>query len=411
VNGRRRGRRCARSTRSILLFCWLLGVVVVGTGTGCGRASQTEGTDAALLELVGFFQAELDSIRAENGFPGATAAFILPDGRSASVATGVADREANIPMRPDALMLAGSVGKSFVAAVALALVGEGRLNLDAKVATWLGEAAWFPRLPNAEDVTLRMLLNHTSGIPEHYTTDGFARLVSNSLDSTNPQPEECPPPEALVANILDIAPLFPCGEDFSYADTNYLLVGLIIQKVTGLSYNEELRRRFLVPLGLVQTVPADRRRIPGLVPGYLAADNLFNLPEKSLVESVLVLHPGLEWTGGGLASNPRDLVRWAKVLYEGKVLAGSYLEDLLAGGKLVELSGQSVRYGLGVMIQETALGPSYGHGGWFPGYHTIFAYYPKYRIAVAIQVNRDFQSGAKGAIPRLARVVLDNTIK
>jgi D-alanyl-D-alanine carboxypeptidase len=77
----------------------------------------------------------------------------------------------------------------------------------------------------------------------------------------------------------------------------------------------------------------------------------------------------------------------------------------------VELSGQSVQYGLGVIIQQTDLGPSYGHGGWFPGYHTVFAYYPKYRIAVAIQVNRDFQSGANEAIPRLARAVLDNTIK
>ena len=308
-------------------------------------------------------------------------------------------------------MLAGSVGKTFVSAVVLALVQEELLTLDTKIATWLGDEKWFGRLPNGRDITLRMLLTHTSGIPEHHVTDGFLELIQRLLDPDNLNPDTAISPEQMVAHILDREPLFPAGSDFEYADTNYILVGMIIEKVSGRTYYDELQRRFLAPLDLTLTSPSDRQRLPGVVPGYLAEENFFGLPSKTMTDGALVMNPALEWTGGGLASNPRDLVRWARVLYEGEALPEPYLDELLAGGPPHEFRGEAVRYGLGVTIRETDLGMTYGHSGWFPGYSTVVRYYAKYRLTVAIQINTDHDSGCYEAVPRLARVVLDNTIK
>ncbi len=398
--------RPAKLVRTATFFLFLL-----AASEGCVQSAGQQRDAAQLVALTDLFRAELDSIRGENGFPGATAAFILPDGRQAGVATGVADRGSGLPMPPDAVMPAGSVGKMFVAAVAVALVQEGKLDLDRRIADWLGDEPWFDRLPGGQAITLRQLLTHRSGLPEHFKTAAFRKLLERSVVTCGTAADSCPAPVELIASVLGAEPLFAPGEDFSYADTNYLLAGLIFEKVTGRTYFQELRRLLLDPLSLTLTAPADRRRLPGLVPGYLDPENDFGLPAESLREGLLVAHPGLEWTGGGLVSNPRDLVCFARELFEGRALPGSYLDELLAGRAVSGENEENVRYGLGVFIRDTDLGPTYGHGGWFPGYHTVVTYFARYRIAVAIQVDRDVNSGVQEAIPRLARVILDNWIK
>ena len=109
-------------------------------------------------------QVVLDSIRTAGHFPGATVGVALPDGQVLGLATGFADTARRQWLAPDDLLLAGSVGKTFFAALALELIGEGRLDLDAPISRYLGAEPWFSRLPNAKDITVRMLMTHTSGL-------------------------------------------------------------------------------------------------------------------------------------------------------------------------------------------------------------------------------------------------------
>ena len=332
------------------------------------------------------FQSELETLHEQYRFPGATAAYILPDRTVEVVATGLADVEFEIPMMPQSRMLAASIGKTFVGATVLALAQEGVLNIDDPISKWLGDRPWFSRLPNHDMITLRQLLTHSSGIANHVDVERFMHAFRENWRS----PANPFPPEALIAFVLDRPPLFNAGEGWYYSDTGYLLVGLIIEEVTGHSYYEEVTRRFLVQLSLTLTAPSDRLELPGLATGYLAPDNDFGLPHKTTrIPGVMAWHPGLEWTGGGLVSNPKDLVVWAKALFEGRAMEGRYLENLLQSVPISE-DVTDTRYGIAVAIHEDGpLGPTYGHGGWIPGYSSSLRYYPRYGVAIAFQINTD----------------------
>jgi len=102
---------------------------------------------------------------------------------------------------------------------------------------------------------------------------------------------------------------------------------------------------------------------------------------------VMAWHTGLEWTGGGFVSNSKDLVVWAKALFEGRAIEGSYLDYLLQSVPISD-DDPGTRYGIAVAIHENGpLGPTYGHGGWIPGYSSSLRYYPNHGIAVAFQSN------------------------
>lgn len=331
-------------------------------------------------------QAELDSLCHEYELPGATAACMLPDGTVVSVAAGMADIDLQIPMSPQSRMLAASIGKMFVGATVLALVQEGVLDLDTPVSEWLGDRSWFSRLPNHESVTLRHLLNHTSGIPNHVESEQFSAAFKQRWKETdNPFS-----PVELIGFILDQPALFRPGESWSYSDTGYLLVGLVIEEVTESDYYEIVTRRFLKPLNLDLTGPSDRLELQGLATGYTTTENPFGLPAKTTVQpGIMAWNPSLEWTGGGLVSNPADLVRWGRALFEGSAIKGNYLDDLLKSVP-IHKDNPETRYGIAVAIRRDGpFGPSYGHGGWIPGYCSSLRYYPDAGVAVAFQVNTD----------------------
>jgi D-alanyl-D-alanine carboxypeptidase len=316
----------------------------------------------------------------QRDIPGATCAFVLPDGRLGAVAVGVSSRTTGQAMEPTNRMLAGSVGKTFVAAVLLQLHAEGRVDLDEKISHWLGQEAWFARLPNGPGITLRMLLNHTSGLEEYYPMEGFINAVSADLQRAW-QPGE------RIAYILDRPALFPAGQGWSYADTNFLLVGMIIEKVTGRTYYEELTRRILRPRDLQDTIPSDRNPLPGLVSGYTTPDHPFPVPAEITKDGFVAMNPQMEWTGGGVLSNAPDLARWARMLYAGDVLPPAERTLMLAG--VPTQRWPNVDYGLGVLIRRTPHGIVYGHSGWFPGYITMMGWYAGHELALAVQFNSD----------------------
>lgn len=355
----------------------LITIIVLGTlGRVFGKESSA---------LRSEFYRELKSIHQAYRFPGATAAFILPEGGTETVAVGLADIEKKRPMKPSSRMLAASIGKSFVGAAALALVEEGRLRLDEPVSNHLHDRAWFSRVPNHDVVTLRQLLSHTSGIPNHVESERFAENFQKGAFAGN----HCPAPESLLSYIFDQPALFEPGHGWYYSDSGYLLVGILIEAVTGNTFYEEVSRRFLDPLNLHLTAPSNRRTIPDLATGYVDEKNPFGLPLKTTdMKGVMVWHPGVEGAGGGFVSNSMDLVKWGKKLFEGHAVKGDYLKDLLHG--VAVSRNADVEYGIATGIHlKGPFGLTYGHGGWIPGYTSSLRYYPRYRIAVAFQINTD----------------------
>jgi D-alanyl-D-alanine carboxypeptidase len=331
-------------------------------------------------------QALLDDFRNGYGFPGATAAIALPDGSIMAGATGLADREAATVMTPDTRMLAASIGKSFVAATVLALESEGLLARTDLVSDHLGDRAWFGRLPNHDTMTIGDLLRHGAGLPDHIDMDAFGAEMGHRMASG----ADALPPEALIAFVLDTKPLFPVGSGWSYTDTGYLLLGLIIEQVTGRTYYELVADRFLAPLGLDATAASNLRDIPDLAVGYVAEDNPYGMPPRTMDEAGRLLwDPAMEWTGGGLVSTSRDLAAWGQALFSGTALDRPYLDRLLEG-IAVSPDTADVLYGAGVAIYtETPHGPVYGHGGWIPGYVSSLRHYADFSVTVAFQLNTD----------------------
>jgi D-alanyl-D-alanine carboxypeptidase len=353
---------------------------------------------SAQAPLAATLQHKLDSLRVAQRFPGATLGIALRDGTVLDLATGFSDTARKTPMRPGDRLLQGSVGKTYVSAVALQLIHEGKLSLDDRISKYLGREPWFARLPNANDITVRQLMTHTSGLVRYEFQPKFTADL-------RAQPMKVWTPEERLAYILDSPPPFAAGAGWEYSDTNYIVLGMIIERITGTTYYAELRRRVLEPLGLRNTIPSDRADLPGVVNGYAGPGNELGGYDASLVDGRLAVNPGLEWTGGGIASSAGDLARWAKLLYEGKAFDPSLLPRLLDG--VPARLGRNARYGLGVIIRPTALGTTYGHSGFFPGYATEMLYFADACVAAALQVNATapYPRGMVAFLVEVARTV------
>ena len=357
-----------RKIITVFVVCLLFAFVV---------QAQTGVANKSALETA--LQVKLEEWHKAGSFPGATVGVVLANGESFGLAVGFSDRQTRSPMKPNDRMLAGSVGKTFAAATALQLIKEGKIGLDDRIEKYLGRESWFARLPNAKEITVRQLMNHSSGLMRYEFKEQFTRdLTAN--------PERVWKPAELVAYLLDEKPPFEAGKGWDYSDTNYIVLGMIIEKVTGKKFYDEANRRLLKPLKLADTIPQDGPRLPGLVQGYAGPNNPFGGTDEMIVNGKFSINPQFEWTGGGYASTAQDLARWAKMFYEGKAFSADLLPQVLDGVSAPML-GRETKYGLGVIIRKTAVGTSYGHSGFFPGYMTDMMYFPEHKVAVAVQVN------------------------
>jgi D-alanyl-D-alanine carboxypeptidase len=221
-------------------------------------------------------------------------------------------------------------------------------------------------------------MTHTSGLVRYELNPKFtADLTAN--------PDKSWTGEERLAYLFDAAPPFAPGEGWEYSDTNYIILGMIIERAGGASYYDQLRKRILEPFGLKDTIPVESRTVPGLVQGYAGEKNPFGGSDEMIKDGKFAVNPQFEWTGGGLAVTASDLARWAKLLYDGQVLGPVLMKALLDG--VPARLGPETRYGLGVIIRPTALGPTYGHSGFMPGYQTDVMYFSELKVAVAVQVN------------------------
>jgi len=354
-------------------------------------------TAPAARPVVAQLQAELDAWQAEAGVPGVALGVVLGDGTAIGLASGVSDRDRGIPMRPADLMLAGSTGKTFFAALAVQLIDEGRLGLDAPITRYLGDRPWLGRLAHADAVTVRQLMTHTSGLVRYEMNP---RFTSQLLAS----PDRRWSPEEEIAFLFDAPAPFEPGQGWEYSDTNYIVLGMILEPlVTGTLY-EDIARRFLEPLNLKGVVPATSRRIPGLVAGYAGSNDPLGLPDQVLVDGEFVINPQFEWTGGGFATSAPDLARWGDALYRGEALPARARALMIDSAVPARLGPESA-YGLGVIIRPSPLGPTWGHSGFFPGYLSELVHVPDLGVTLAVQVNSSARRAAGSRSP--FRLLLD----
>ncbi|MFE5482255.1 serine hydrolase domain-containing protein [Streptomyces sp. NPDC056527] len=280
-------------------------------------------------------------------------------------AAGVADRATRMPMAPELKFRAGSVTKTFTATVVLQLVAEQRLRLDDTVQSLLPDQVRTDNALSSAPITVRQLLNHTSGLYDYI--DGLLPHF-RSLDQYWPR-------EQLIGIGLAQPRYFPTpGTRFRYSNTNYLLLDLIVERITDRDLRTNLERRLFEPLGLRDTsYPLARTTIGGAhVHGYADVSFLLpNAPDATRFD-VTGVSPSEAGASGALVTTAADVTRFYRALLQGRLLPEPLLRTMLTD--TVPATGSAppvVAYGLGMYVYATECGLAYGHGGTAPGFQTF----------------------------------------
>lgn len=351
------------------LPAWLLAFVLILATAGCFQSAQTAGgtatTDARLQQL-------LDRWRQRADVPAVVLAVDGP-GRSRFVAaSGTGERGGGAPVTTDGQFRVASTTKLFVATVVLQLVEEGRLRLDDTV------AAHVPGFVHARGVTVRQLLDHTSGIPDYTRTEHFHEGLLADRDREWSTDELL----ALVAGVRrDFAP----GTDYLYSNTGYILLGRVIDTVTGSTWAAEIQRRILDPLRLRHTYIAGSEPVPGgVLPGYVDEDMDGDVDNVETGRPWPALETS-EGPAGAIVSTAGDLAAFGDALFRGRLLRPSTLKQMVAEGPH---HPRNSNYGLGVEITR----PDYrmtvwGHGGFTLGFKSALWYVPRHDLVVVVLAN------------------------
>ncbi|MBY0600443.1 serine hydrolase domain-containing protein [Bacillus bingmayongensis] len=289
------------------------------------------------------------------GYPGILAK-TSEGGKTWGYAAGVADLNTKKPMKTDFRFRIGSVTKTFTATVVLQLAGENRLNLDDSIEKWLPGVIQGNGY-DAKQITVRQILNHTSGIAE-YLRSKEADIMDTKRSYTA---------EELVKIGLSMPPDFAPGKGWSYSNTGYVLLGILIEKVTGNSYAEEIENRIIEPLELSNTF------LPGnssVIPGTKHARSYVQPEGASELKDVTYFNPSIGSSAGDMISTADDLNKFFSFLLGGKLLKEQQLKQMLTTVPtgIAEIG----RYGLGIYETKLPNGVSiWGHSGGIPGFVTF----------------------------------------
>ncbi|GHG44933.1 MULTISPECIES: serine hydrolase domain-containing protein [Amycolatopsis] len=320
-------------------------------------------TAAPALAAANPVQESLDVLTVQDGVPGAVA--VVQDGRRTQVTrSGQGDVTTGKPFPRNGSYRAGSVTKTFVATVVLQLVAEGRVRLDAPVARYL------PGLLPDERITVRQLLQHTSGVPD-YLQD-FDLSDPEALRHRGAEPAE------LVALAVKHPALFPPGTKWSYSNTNYIVAGMLVEKATGHALDTEIARRITRPLSLHDTYLPRRgdERLPSPhAVGYLPfAGKLVDFSDFDAT---------IAWAAGGLVSTPADLNRFYGALLSGRLLRPAELAEMRRTVP-ADLGIPGADYGLGLGSIPLSCGVVWGHEGGIIGFTNFAGVGPKDRRATVV---------------------------
>jgi D-alanyl-D-alanine carboxypeptidase len=336
-------------------------------------------------------QTALDGIRSGGTYPGAAAAVVFPDGSIWTGVSGSAILSPATPLTTDTLFSVGSISKTFVAALVGRLAQTGAIGLDDPLSKYL------PDFPNAANISLRQLLNHTSGIRDLFDqqTNLPAAIIA--------RPSATWTPEQVLAKIG--TPYFGPGKGYHYSNTNFVLLGLVVEKATGQTVAALVRSMFLTPLGLAHTYLQTEEAAQGAAAhGYMepAANPHDNSAGTMLPFTAEATAVGF---AGAYLSTASDLAVWGSALYGGAVLDDATLASMVDISPTLAFSTKpKIPYGLGFEETTVAGQLAWGHRGWLDGFWSAMEYLPAYHVTVVVLVNANWADpvAASSALAKLA---------
>lgn len=334
-------------------------------------------TAAALLPFAGApaagqansaLTAKLDSIvagpLAQKRAVGIVAAVVRGRDTLLFAAHGKADVEGDVPMPLDAMFEVGSVAKQFTAAAILQLRDAGKLSLDDDVTKWLPD---FDTRGNK--VTLRRLLDHTSGIMGLTEMPEFAALVSNDRY----------PRDSAYALIKRYPFQFPTGTAQVYNNSGFWLLGLVVEKASGMSYEDYVEKRIFAPLGMSRSMYCHSEEVVA----RRARGHSIQGPNVQRAPANVHTWP---FAAGSICSTAGDLVTWLRALHGGKVLSPRSYDEMVRPAQLND--GTVLRYGMGIGVGKDAWDRNcIGHGGTINGFRAEVNWYPEAELGVVVLVN------------------------
>ena len=340
------------------------------TAGGGGQQAPEDALDAALKKSF-----------EESGAPGVVAAVQTPDYMWIR-ALGVADRSSEEPMTPEVYHRTGSVTKTFTATLLLKAADEGLLSLDDTIDQYV------KGVPNGDKITLRQMADMTSGIANYSENEQWDNEQTSD-------PQRVWKPEELAQVGIKDSPLFEPGTEWHYSNTNYILLGLVLEQVTGKPIGDLYREQIIEPLGLKNTSfpdPADSSIPEPHAQGYtLQGQSSGDKPIDATDWS-----PSEAWTAGAMISTVEDLLLYGRALGTGKGLLSpeqqserldSFVSDVPPLNQ-PPLKGD-LAYGIGLGKDHGWV----GHNGEIPGFNTYLFYHPELDAVVAVEVNSDISSG------------------
>jgi D-alanyl-D-alanine carboxypeptidase len=284
-------------------------------------------------------------------------------------AYGLADVELDVPANKDTMFRIGSITKQFTAAAIMRFVEQGKISLDDDITKYLPEPG-FPMQGNT--VTVRQLLNHTSGIPSYTDQNDWFKLIPQELTH-----------DEMLALVKDKPFDFKPGQKHKYNNTGYYMLGMIIEKISGRTYAEHMQDEFFKPLGLERTtygfnIPIIKNRAKG----YGATNGT--------IENAPHLGMSQPFAAGSLLSTGEDLVKWSMALTSGKVVTPESYSLMTTPCILPAAEGQqgeNTHYGFGLEIGEWEGRPCIRHGGGIHGFNSSYMYLPGDDVHIAVICN------------------------
>jgi len=362
--------------RALKFVVFVLAAVLASMLLTCSSCKESQLETVPQAELPSGVTDKLDrlvsALMEQNNIPGAIAG-VWVNGEGAWIkAAGIADLQEGTAEQADLHFRIGSITKTFTATVILQLVDEGKLSLGDKLEEYVGGFKY------GDQITILQLCNNTSGIFNYGDAPG---LVEENVS----HPQRHWSPEELIDLASSGEPSFPPGTGWKYSNSNFLLLGVIIEQVTGNDLGSEIEARITQPLGLDSTfLPADCEFGGPHSHGYVQWDGRWGKTEPAGLDDVTYWDPSHAWAAGGMISTLEDLRVWAKALATGELLSEEMQRERLAWVQMPGGESLDMKYGMGIF----SMGGLIGHDGMLWGYNTGMYYYPEHDATIVVFFNR-----------------------
>ncbi|MDY0191363.1 MAG: serine hydrolase domain-containing protein [Desulfuromonas sp.] len=309
----------------------------------------------------------IERVCRETGVPGASVHVISPQHGEFSLVWGFAELSTRTPVVADQRFRIGSLTKSFTGTAVLRLAEDGFIDIDAPISTYLASLYDYEPL---EQITVRQLLTMSSGLNEYLNLEFLTASVLTA-------PLTYYPAQTLVNNALNVSPqlLYDPGTQFTYNNTNYILLGQLIETVSGKTYQNYLQETFFNPLALNDTfVQVDDSILENMTHGY------YDYDEDGAYEDWTTINMSYVWSAGCLTSTARDVAIWMEALGQGTLLSEPFHPDNFQGQPITD----GVVYGAGILVDDNF---AIGHNGTVIGFHADAWYDPQTQTTVAVLCN------------------------